>query len=63
MKILKMIFAVVAALWALALIPKLLAGLSHSEAPLGFSHIMGSIVGILTASAISFALFRRALRQ
>jgi hypothetical protein len=63
MKILKMILAVVAALWALALIPKLLAWLSHSDGPLGFSHIMGSIVGILVASAISFALFRSALRQ
>jgi hypothetical protein len=63
MKIVKILFAVLAALWALALIPKLLAWVSHSGGPLGFSHIMGSVVGILIASAISIALFRSAFRQ
>lgn len=63
MKVVKIIFAVLAALWALALIPKLLAGLSQSSGPFAFSHIMGSAFGILIASAISIALFRSALRK
>ncbi len=63
MKLLKIIFAVIAALWALALMPKLVTWLSHTDAPLAFSHIMGSTVGILIASAISVTLFKSALRQ
>ena len=63
MKIVKIVFGILAALWALALVPKLLAGISHSDAPLAFSHIMGSVVGILIASAISIALFRSASRS
>ena len=63
MKIIKILFGVLAALWALALVPKLLAGISHSDAPFAFSHIMGSVVGILIASAISIVLFRSAFRQ
>jgi uncharacterized membrane protein len=63
MKIIKILIGVLAALWALALVPKLLAGISHSGAPFAFSHIMGSVVGILIASAISIALFRSAFRQ
>lgn len=62
MKAVKIIFAVLAALWAVALIPKLLAGISQSGAPFAFSHIMGSVVGILIAAAISIALFRSAFR-
>jgi membrane associated rhomboid family serine protease len=46
----------------LALIPKLFAGLSQSGGAYAFGHVMGSIVGILLASAISIALFRSALR-
>lgn len=63
MKIIKIFFGVLAALWALALIPKLLTWISHSDAPLAFSHIMGSVVGILITSAISIVLFRSAFRQ
>ena len=63
MKAVKIIFAVVAALWALAYIPKLIAGISQSAGPFAFSHIMGSVVGILLASAISITLFRSALRK
>ncbi len=63
MKIIKILIGVLAALWALALVPKLLAGISHSGAPFAFSYIMGSVVGILIASAISIALFRSAFRQ
>lgn len=63
MKAIKIIFAVLAALWALALVPKLLAGLSQSGGPFAFSHIMGSVFGILIASAISIALFRSALKK
>jgi hypothetical protein len=63
MKIIKIFFAILAALWALALIPKFLAGISQSGAPLAFSHIMGSVFGILVASAISIALFRSAFAK
>ena len=62
MKVVKIIFAILAAVWALALIPKLLAGISQSGVPFAFSHIMGSVAGILIASAISVALFRSALK-
>ena len=63
MKIIKILFGILAALWALALIPKLLAWISHSDMPLAFSHIMGSIVGILIAAAISVVLFRSAFTE
>jgi hypothetical protein len=63
MKVIKIIFGVLAALWALALIPKLIAGISQSGGEFAFSHIMGSVFGILIASAISIALFRSAFRQ
>ncbi|HKP02339.1 MAG TPA: hypothetical protein VJU77_03170 [Chthoniobacterales bacterium] len=63
MKIVKIIFAILAALWALALIPKLIAGLFQGGGAFAFSHLMGTIFGILIASAISIALFRSAFRQ
>jgi hypothetical protein len=63
MKAVKIIFAILAALWALALVPKLLAGISQSAGPFAFSHIMGSVAGILIASAISIILFRSAFKQ
>jgi hypothetical protein len=63
MKAIKIIFAVIAALWALALIPKLIAGISQNAGPFALSHIMGSVVGILFASAISITLWRSALRE
>jgi hypothetical protein len=63
MKVIKIIFAVLAGLWALALIPKLIYGISHTGGAYAFSHIMGSVVGILIASAISIALFRSAFKE
>ena len=63
MKILKIIFALLAALWALALIPKLLAGVSQNGGQFAFSHTMGSIAGILIASVISIVLFRSAFSK
>ena len=63
MKTVKILFAVLAAAWALALVPKLLAGMSQSAGPFAFSHIMGSVAGILIASAISIILFRSVLKQ
>jgi hypothetical protein len=62
MKAIKCVFGALTALWALALVPKLLVWVSHTDAPLAFSHIMGSVVGILIASAISIAMFRSAFR-
>jgi hypothetical protein len=63
MKILKIIFAVLAALWALALIPKLITEISHNNAQINFSRLMGSIAGILIMTAISIALFRSAFKK
>ena len=63
MKAVKIIFAIVAAIWALAYLPKLIAGVSHNDSSLAFSHMMGSLVGFLLASAISITLFRSALRK
>ena len=63
MKALKIIFAIIAALWACAYIPKLIAGLSQSGGSFAFSHMMGSVVGFLLAAAISITLFRSALRK
>lgn len=63
MKVIKIIFGTLAALWALALIPKLIVGISQSSSAYAFSHIMGSLFGILIASAISIALFRSASKS
>ena len=63
MKVIKIVFAVLAALWALALVPKLIAGISQSGGAFASSYMMGSVVGILIASAISIALFRSAFRH
>jgi hypothetical protein len=62
MKVFKVVFGALTALWALALIPTLLVWVSHTDGPLAFSHIVGSVVGILIASAISVASFRSAFR-
>jgi hypothetical protein len=63
MKVIKIVLGSLAGLWALALIPKLLMSLSHTDSPLAFSYIMGSVFGILIASAISIALFRSAFQR
>jgi hypothetical protein len=44
MKAVKIIFAILAALWALALVPKLLAGISQSGGSFAFSHIMALLL-------------------
>ena len=62
MKALKIVFALLAAGWAIALIPKLLKTISQSGAPFGISHILGTCAGILIAVAVSVALFRSALK-
>jgi hypothetical protein len=58
MKVIKIILAVLAALWALALVPKLIFVISHSGDPLAVSRIAGSVIGIVLASAISLILFK-----
>jgi hypothetical protein len=63
MKALKLLLALIAAVWAMALIPKLLLAISHSGAPFAFSYAMGSTVGILIAGALSLSLFRSAFRN
>jgi uncharacterized membrane protein len=63
MKIIKLLFAVLAAVWVLALIPKLLSGIFHSGSPFAFSYLMGSIFGMLLFSALSIALFRSAFTK
>lgn len=63
MKIVKCFFAVLAALWAMALIPKLIAGISQGDAPFAFSRVMGAVAGILIAPAISIVLFKSAFRK
>ena len=60
MKIIKIVFAVLAALWALALVPQLLVGITHGSGAFAFSRVMGSVVGILIGTAISIALFKSA---
>lgn len=63
MKTVKILLGVLAALWALALVPKLLKGLSTDTSSSALSYGMGSIAGILIASAISIVLFRSAFRD
>jgi hypothetical protein len=63
MKIVKIIFGVLAALWALAYIPPLLVSFSHRDAPLASSSILGAVACILFATAISIAFFRSAFKR
>jgi hypothetical protein len=63
MKIIKIIFGVLAALWALAYIPKITTGISHSDGSFASSRISGSVAGCLIATAISIALFRSAFKK
>jgi hypothetical protein len=60
LKIIKITIGVVAAVWALALIPQLVEAVSHSERPHAFGTAEGSILGILMASTISVVFFRKA---
>jgi hypothetical protein len=63
MRVLKLLGGIVTAVWALALIPKLIGRISQSDAASNFSYVMGSVVGILFMTAISIALFRSLLRK
>jgi hypothetical protein len=62
MKIVKIVLGIVAALWAVAYLPKVFGDASQ-YGDLAFSHRMGSVVGILISSAISIVLFRSALKN
>ena len=62
MKVIKIVFGILAALWAIALLAKLFGG-SSPGGDLAFSHSMGSVFGILLACAISISLFRSALKS
>jgi hypothetical protein len=63
MKIIKIVLGVFAALWALAMVPKLILGFSHAQGEFAFSRNMGSLVGILLITALSIALFKSAFRE
>jgi len=63
MKFIKTLFGVLAALWAIAYIPKLLTGIHHMGSSYAFSHMMGSVVGLLLASAISLSFFKSAFKD
>jgi hypothetical protein len=63
MKVIRIISAVLAALWGLALIPKLFHNLSHSEGTFAASRFLGSLAAILLATAISITLFRSAFKK
>ncbi len=63
MKAIKIIFALLAAGWAILLIPKLLATLSADSSAYNTGRAFGSVAGILLASAISFSLFRSASKS
>jgi hypothetical protein len=58
MKFIKIVLGILAALWAVALVAKLVSGISHGGNELAFARNMGSIIGILLASAISITLFK-----
>jgi hypothetical protein len=59
MKLVKILFGFLGAVWAVALLPKVFGGYA-GRSHLAFSHHAGAIVGILIAAAISISLFRSA---
>lgn len=59
----KITFGVVAALWALALIPQLVDATSHIAKPHAFGIAAGSVLGMLVASTLSVVLFRKAFAR
>jgi len=63
MKITKIIFGVLTALLALAYLAKLIGKFSSKDKPIGFSHTLGTVLGMLIATAISIALFLSAFRE
>jgi hypothetical protein len=60
LKIIKSIFGVVAAIWALALIPQFVDAVSHIARPHAWGIAAGSILGMVLASTISVVFFRKA---
>jgi len=63
MKIVKIIFGTLAALWALAVLFELFTKAPQWTGSLAFSKWMGAITGILLPSAISITLFRSAFKK
>jgi len=63
MKVIKIIFAVLTALLALAYMAKLIGKFSSRDKPIGWSHTLGIVFGMLIAAAISIALFLSAFRE
>jgi hypothetical protein len=60
LKIIKGIFGIVGAIWALALIPQFVDAVSHIERPQAWGTAAGSILGMVLASTISVVFFRKA---
>jgi hypothetical protein len=63
LKIIKIIFGVITALWALALVPQLVDAISNIAKPHAFANAAGSVFGMLLASTLSVLLFRKAFPQ
>ena len=59
MKVTKIFFGLLAAIWMVALVSKVFADYS-GRVDLAFSHHMAPVVAILTAATISISLFRGA---
>ena len=60
MKLIKVILGIMAGLWALACVPRLLVLFQHSNSDLSFSYKAGAVAGFLFASALCIALFKSA---
>jgi hypothetical protein len=63
MKIIKIIFGVLTALLALAYMAKLIGKFSSRDKPIGLSHTLGTVLGMLIAATISIALFLSVFRE
>jgi len=63
MQIIKIIFGVLTALLALAYMAKLIGKLSSKDKPIGLSHTLGIVIGMLIVTAISIALFWSAFKE
>ena len=66
MKIVKIIFGSLAALWALGILLKFLRNLPfilNSNSPVRGSYAMGALAGMIIFSLISFLLFKSALKS
>lgn len=63
LKIIKITFGVITALWALALIPQFVDAISDLAKPHAFGTAAGSLFGMLLASTLSVVLFRKAFTR